>query len=198
MSPSGTMMRVYAELRRRIMEGELKPGIRLDPAKLTKEMSASMTPLRDALHQLKGEGLVESWKHEGFWIADLSEPVIRDRYEWCRDLVRLCLRNATGLPPPGITDAGGSYADIVTHLFRSIAMQSTSQEHWRAIESVCDRCYLLRKTEARLLSDPFSDIEPLLLRIERRAWSECLSAYDAFHHRRMEIISQLAAAVRPR
>jgi DNA-binding GntR family transcriptional regulator len=198
MSPSGTMARVYAELRRRIMDGGLRPGVRLDPARLCKEMAASMTPIRDALHQLTGEGLVESWKHEGFWIADLNETVIRDRYDWCRDLVHLCLQGAPDRAPSAIGSSGSDYADIVTHVLRRIAALSANQEHWRSMISLCDRTYILRRTEALVLEDPLHDVEPLLASLDERAWAKALDLYEAFHLRRMSIIAQLATALRTR
>jgi hypothetical protein len=198
MSPSGTMARVYAELRRRIMDGDLRPGVRLDPARLCKEMTASMTPIRDALHQLKGEGLVESWKHEGFWIAELGEFVIRDRYQWCRDLVQLGLMAAPDRAPPATGANGGEYADIVTDVLQRIAALSTNQEHWRAMSGICDRTYILRRTEALLIQDPLDDVEPILISLDANAWSESLALYDKFHARRMAIIPQLSAALRIR
>lgn len=198
MSPSGTMARVYTELRRRIMEGDLRPGARLDPAGIGKEMHASITPIRDALHQLKGEGLVESWKHEGFWIAELSEAVIRDRYEWCRDLVQICLGTAVGRPLSALMANNGDYADAITQVLQEIATVSSNQEHWRAMSSLCDRSHLLRRIEADLLDDPLADVTPILIGIERHEWGETRDAYEAFHLRRMELIPRLAASLRSR
>ena len=193
------MVRVYAELRRRIMEGDLRPGDRLDPAKLGKEMLASMTPIRDALHQLKGEGLVESWKHEGFWIAELGGVVIRDRYLWCRDLVRLCLMSAKvrhASPAGSLTEA--DYPELVTDLLLRIAGVSLNQEHRRAMASLCDRAYLIRLLEPRFLNNPIDDVRRVASRIEARRWDESIAAYETFHERRMDIVPQLAAALRTR
>ena len=197
MSPSGTMVRVYAELRRRIMEGDLRPGDRLDPTRLGKEMLASMTPIRDALHQLKGEGLVESWKHEGFWIAELGETTIRDRYLWCRDLVRLCLLapRLRSAPVAG-SPAGVGYPEAVTDLLLRIAGLSMNQEHMRAMSSLCDRTYLIRLLESRLIDDPAADLRPIEDRIDDGLWDQAMEAFEAFHGRRMEIISHLAGAFR--
>ena len=192
------MARVYTELRRRIMEGDLRPGTRLDPTKLGKEMLASMTPIREALHQLRGEGLVESWQHEGFWIADLSEIVIRDRYEWCRDLVHLCIQSSYGAPPQVIVRAGSDYPETVSYVLLQIAALSINQERWRAMVSICDRMMLIRKTECRLLDQPFDDVDPLLEAVKAYDWRHVLAGFEAFHKRRMDIASQIAAALRAR
>lgn len=193
------MVRVYAELRRRIMEGDLRPGDRLDPTKLGKEMLASMTPIRDALHQLKGEGLVESWKHEGFWIADLGETAIRDRFLWCRDIARLCLLAAkTRFASVAPSTAGASYPEAVTELLLRIAGLSLNQEHGRAMASLCDRTNLIRTLEPRFLEAPARDLRRIEDHVDARGWDESLSAYEAFHERRMDIIPQLSAACRSR
>ena len=46
----------YAEVRRRILAGELGPGSVLDQYQLADSMGMSITPLREALRRLRGEG----------------------------------------------------------------------------------------------------------------------------------------------
>ena len=50
--------RAYAELRRRIVSLELRPGADIDEATLVRDLGVSRTPVRGALLQLAGEGLV--------------------------------------------------------------------------------------------------------------------------------------------
>ncbi|MGK4455738.1 GntR family transcriptional regulator, partial [Klebsiella pneumoniae] len=59
MNSGPTAERVHEALKRRIMGREFRPGDRLDPAVLAAPLSSSVTPVRDALHLLTGEGLVE-------------------------------------------------------------------------------------------------------------------------------------------
>ena len=54
MTPSGTFERVYFALKDKLRRGLLKPGERLEPAALSDELFASVTPIRDALHRLAG------------------------------------------------------------------------------------------------------------------------------------------------
>lgn len=191
------MVRVYAELKRRIMEGDLRPGDRLDPTKLGQEMLASMTPIRDALHQLKGEGLVETWKHEGFWIAELSETAIRDRYLWCRDLVRLCLSSDSirSHAEPRLSAETG-YPEAVAMMLLRIAALSLNQEHGRAMASLCDRSHLIRVIEGRLIDDPEADVRQVEQRINAKRWDQSLAAYETFHDKRMMLVPQIAALIR--
>src|SRR3954470_11486966 len=91
MTPPGTFERVYAAIRQRLREGVYRPGRRLEPAALSDELNASVTPVRDALHRLTGERLVEAPKHEGFRVPMLTEATLRHLYAWHLDLLLLAI-----------------------------------------------------------------------------------------------------------
>lgn len=55
-----TFGRVYAAIKQQLLEGAFRPGERIEPAILSDELGASVTPVRDALHRLAGERLVEA------------------------------------------------------------------------------------------------------------------------------------------
>lgn len=63
---------VADHLRNRIMTGALRPGdfVRLDDVAST--LGCSVTPVREALVTLRGEGLVRSSPHRGFIVEELS------------------------------------------------------------------------------------------------------------------------------
>jgi DNA-binding GntR family transcriptional regulator len=72
-------------LRQRIRTGELEPGQRLRLNRLTRELSMSPTPIREALRLLQADGLVQYHPHQGIVVAE-SSP------EETGDVVRLrCL-----------------------------------------------------------------------------------------------------------
>ena len=59
--PSKTIReKVYEHLRERILNGNIKAGERLVEADLADRIGTSRTPVREALHTLEREGLVES------------------------------------------------------------------------------------------------------------------------------------------
>ncbi|QCI78807.1 GntR family transcriptional regulator [Hankyongella ginsenosidimutans] len=50
---------------------------KLEPAGLAAELNSSVTPVRDALHRLAGERLVESWTSEGFHLPHVKVRLAR-------------------------------------------------------------------------------------------------------------------------
>src|SRR5574338_1116410 len=91
MTPPGTFDRVYAAIKIRLRGGVYRPGTRLEPAILSDELNASVTPIRDALHRLTGERLVEAPPHEGFRAPMMTETLLRYLYSWHLDLLLLVL-----------------------------------------------------------------------------------------------------------
>ncbi|MBU2643882.1 GntR family transcriptional regulator [bacterium] len=56
-------------LRKSILQGELKPGTQLVPAKLEKQMALSREAIRDAIRQIVGYGLAETITNKGTYVA---------------------------------------------------------------------------------------------------------------------------------
>lgn len=63
---------VAARLRADILNGALAPGSRLAMTDLTKRYGAGMSPVREALSRLLGEGLVQTEGQRGFRVAAMS------------------------------------------------------------------------------------------------------------------------------
>lgn len=86
---------VAGHVRKLIMSGEVRPGrfIRLDET--AAELGVSVTPVREALSTLRGEGLVESVPHRGYVVNPLSREDVADIF-WLqgRIAVELTLRAA--------------------------------------------------------------------------------------------------------
>ncbi|GAC57110.1 putative GntR family transcriptional regulator [Gordonia hirsuta DSM 44140 = NBRC 16056] len=75
---------VASILRHKIMTAELLPGtpIRMDETAL--ELGVSVTPVREALLTLRGEGMVESAPHRGYVVAGLSRTDVEDVF-WLQE-----------------------------------------------------------------------------------------------------------------
>ena len=94
MIPGATFERVHASLRARLHAGRFVLGEQLEPQHLADELNASITPVRDALHRLVGERLVEVAPAGGFRIPILTEVGLRHLYDWNRRLLLLALADA--------------------------------------------------------------------------------------------------------
>ena len=65
--------KVYWELRRKLVGGELRPGLRLEYKTISTEMGISATPVREAMCRLAGEGLVDLVPRAGAIVRGLGE-----------------------------------------------------------------------------------------------------------------------------
>ncbi len=63
---------VREELLRRIGRGEYEAGHRLVEAKLAEEMGISTVPVREAIRELAGMGVVGFEAHKGAWVREVS------------------------------------------------------------------------------------------------------------------------------
>jgi DNA-binding GntR family transcriptional regulator len=73
--------RAYAEIRRRIIEGEYPPGQPLSEVTLAQAHGMSRTPVREALSRLCHERYVERLSGRGFFVARVTVQAITETYE---------------------------------------------------------------------------------------------------------------------
>ncbi|MFE7275824.1 GntR family transcriptional regulator [Streptomyces sp. NPDC057623] len=79
---NGSMQaRVIAEMRRRIIKGDIEPGAPLSELALAEEFGVSRTPVREALKQLQTEGLVEIRPRVGTFVTTPSRREITELFE---------------------------------------------------------------------------------------------------------------------
>lgn len=73
--------RIYEEIVRMIVSGELPSGSPLDEKALTEKLQVSRTPFREALGTLAKEGLIEIKPYRGFYVRSFSRKEVEDLYE---------------------------------------------------------------------------------------------------------------------
>ncbi|MGI5471798.1 GntR family transcriptional regulator [Streptomyces sp. CA-132043] len=69
---------VVGELRRAILTGELESGQRLREVQIAQQMGVSRPTLREAVHQLTHEGLLEQQPYRGVVVATVDEKFLTD------------------------------------------------------------------------------------------------------------------------
>jgi DNA-binding GntR family transcriptional regulator len=72
---------IYDEIRRRICLLTYPPGMLLKETELALEFGVSRTPIRDVLHQLKFEGLVETRNGVGTFVTSVDFKSFTDAYD---------------------------------------------------------------------------------------------------------------------
>jgi DNA-binding transcriptional MocR family regulator len=147
--------RVYDAIKRRILSRVYRPGERLDPALLAQTVSSSITPVRDALNLLTGQGLVETGTSEGFHLPHIDEPALKDLYAWNLEILALSIRSwpRDGHPYSCIDEDGNgsNLVDSIAAVGNGIARRSTNAEHSRAVGSLNDRLAAIRIVEPSVM-----------------------------------------------
>jgi DNA-binding GntR family transcriptional regulator len=70
--------KVYSHLREQILRGEYMPNERLFETKISEEIGASRTPVREALHNLELEGLIECLPKVGYVVKPISDQEVAE------------------------------------------------------------------------------------------------------------------------
>lgn len=189
MSAIQAMDRSYASLRQMLREGIFPPGHRLEANRLADDLGVSMTPVRDVLHRLVGEGLVEASSGEGFHVPRLTETALRDLYEWNAALLTIVARTARpdpaeeAAPPLWEMPAG---ADRVAALFARIAAAAPNREIGHAIATASDRLHPFRIIEPKVLEQIEGEFDELVIRGPGQA-----QMIRRYHLRRMRAVPDL-------
>jgi DNA-binding GntR family transcriptional regulator len=199
MSPPGTFERVYAAIRDQLRKGAFRPGERLEPAAFCDDLNASVTPIRDALHRLTGERLVETPRHEGFRVPLLTETMLRHLYAWHLDLLLLATARRHWRPVSieGSDDASAlakaSQLDRQNALFLKLAETGGNPEHLLALRALIERMEPYQRFEDELLDAVQTETENIAAAIsagDRKALRKSLVAY---HRRRARLVPDLIA-----
>lgn len=71
---------IAAQIRDRIMDGTFPPGSQLGEVQLAGRLNVSRGPVREALQRLIQEGLLETKRNRGVFVASLEEEDVADVY----------------------------------------------------------------------------------------------------------------------
>src|SRR5689334_13844792 len=69
---------VAGHLRSQIMSGRVRPGDRIRLEEVAEQLGVSITPVREALLTLRGDGMVELEPRRGYVVAPMSRQDILD------------------------------------------------------------------------------------------------------------------------
>lgn len=199
MNSGATAERVYDTLRQRIMTHGFRPGARLDPTVLAETLSSSVTPVRDALHLLTGEGLVTTRTGDGFHLPAIDEPGLIDLYAWTAEVLGIALRAwPKGETGDGPRERPGESEDIAARtaaLFCQIACRSANVEHGQAISSLNARLHAVRTVEPHVLDRSGEELDAIEASLTVGDARELRGLLVAYHRRRRRHAAEIVRAV---
>jgi DNA-binding GntR family transcriptional regulator len=197
MTRPGTFERVYAAIKQHLREGVFRPGDRLEPAVLSEELNASVTPVRDALHRLTGERLVEAPRHEGFRAPLVTETTLRHLYAWHRDLLLLATarrhwgpvsvgqdEDSSRLTPPGLLHRQNAF-------FLKLVEAGGNPEHLFALRTLMERMEPFQRFEDELLDAVQEETDTIVGAISAGDRAALRKSLVAYHRRRARLIPEL-------
>ena len=191
MSPAPVLERVYLEMKTRLREGRYPMGSRLEATRIADELHASMTPVRDVLNRLAGEGLVQAYPGDGFSVPTLDEATIREILEWNSHILLHVLRSNS--PPGQITNRLShpmNTAERTADLFHRIATWHENREFGAAIASNNDRLAPLRAKEDSIFSDIAHEVTILEDAFNLNDVKRMASLVRSYHRRRTRMASR--------
>lgn len=114
-------------LRAAVISGELRPGVVYSAPSLAGQFGVSATPVREAMLDLAGEGLVDVVRNKGFRVTELSEKDLDDLCE-LRALIEVptvrriaaagvAAETLSSLRPLAATiESAAAAGDLITHV----------------------------------------------------------------------------------
>lgn len=122
-----------------ILRGELAPGDRITEPMIASRLGVSRVPVREALRDLESTGLVESRKHTGVFVRQLTRKETQDLYELRSILDAFAGRAAASKGDPAlverleqrlqIMDRAAVSKDVVTYY------EANLHFHWDLIDA---------------------------------------------------------------
>jgi DNA-binding GntR family transcriptional regulator len=156
---------VAGHLRTQIMSGRLRPGERIRLEEVAEQLGVSITPVREALLTLRGDGMVELEPRRGYVVAPMSRQDILDVFTLQGDIAgELAARVAGVVTAEQVAELSTVDRKLgtATRARRVAEIERLEYEFHRAVNRIADARKLAwflrtatRYTPARFLSsDP--------------------------------------------
>jgi DNA-binding GntR family transcriptional regulator len=203
---SAAQDQLYARLKSDLLSGLFAPGARIEILQLADRFGVSATPVREAIHRLYGERLVEPHPVSGFRIATLNQGQLLELYAWNVHHILAALHLATedGLrralnPILGtrIPEMPGARVSLLNQFFEAIGRATANGEFHGQIAAANERLAAIRLAEAGYFKNMGAELARLLMPVEMNVHSNLRRRIWHYHRRRFEHVSALARKIDP-
>lgn len=194
MNSGATAERVYDAVKRRVLTGAYRPGERIEVAALAEALDSSNTPVRDALHLMVGERLVETRAGDGFHLRHLDVALLHDLYAWNAQVLLLSLRGLASRHaerPATVDPKSDDPGDVTGEQFAAVARRGGNIEHLREIQSINDRLHAARLADSKVIADWHDEIRAIAAKIEANDVAALRHLIISYHRRRQRLAIEI-------
>jgi DNA-binding GntR family transcriptional regulator len=205
MSPEPvTAQYIYEQLKAEIVAAAYTPGRSLNLNQLAQHFGTSITPVRDAIHRMVGERLVDLHPGGGFRIPVQTSASLHALYRWHDALVRQAMKlplsagsreqlAAIQFDP----DAPQQIARAATCVFEVLAGSSGNTEYIYAIANAADRLFRARLHECYVMKAVPDETLAIISIAQDGSVTTIRSAVWEYHRRRIRRSDKIAAVMSP-
>lgn len=200
MSPAQpiTQERIYREIKAKIMSGHFGMTEKLEAPSLARFYGASVTPVREALFRLIGEGLVRTAPDGGFQIQALSRESLKEMYSLIQALLLLSLGRVDRGPKSAsaissVTDRVERMAapDAMGGVFHTVLLLAGNRHIVDAGSRLIDRLAPVRHIEATVIGGTEAEQTKMLDLLHELDFGGLRQAVHSYHRRRIAKAAQL-------
>jgi len=132
---------IEAELRERILVGDIEPGGRINVRQLEQHFGVSHIPIREAIHRLEAEGLVVNVPRRGAIAAGVSLKELDEIYDLRRILEpRVAHRAVDAMQDDDLAALTAAYDTLIAAEQGADAVEFSAahwQFHWQVLRPGC-------------------------------------------------------------
>ncbi len=118
-----------AEIRRRIVLGELAPGARVPLEHLATELAISRLPLREAVRQLEAEGLIVNIPRRGAVVSEYDEQDVVDAYRLLETIEVLAVERAAKQSDRHVAHEMRRWLEVMRNFIAAAASDEMLEAH---------------------------------------------------------------------
>jgi DNA-binding GntR family transcriptional regulator len=208
--PGGRLMarfgEIYTTLKQMIMRAELPRDEYIRMSDMARHFGVSLIPLREAVRQLEGEGLLKLGYGSGFHVLQQDGDTLEHRYRCHRDIIRVAMMQmsvSNDLAPlrqwarVPIDSGEPEYLAVRTaQMFGAVARASRNWEYPPIIARLSEGLHAARIAEAELFDDAREELEKILEMARSASKPTLKKRFSEYHRVRIEHAFGIAKVIR--